>query len=171
MTHTNKTETRFLVGVEDEASGEVTLHEAGHAYALRQSVAGREDDVESNAMDGTDWKEQRDALVNQFGSKKKKAVIRYILRAMPSSFNHYPTVIVVVCGVPIVRNVTSNASVFFYPVFLLAKQKKSYSPSKIDEFKTDYRCSPVDTASDFHSIFLVGEVGEKKSFFPEKGTK
>ncbi|CAM9644709.1 unnamed protein product, partial [Sphacelaria rigidula] len=76
MTHTNKTETRFLVGVEDEASGEVTLHEAGHAYALRQSVAGREDDVESNAMDGTDWKEQRDALVNQFGSKKKKAVIR-----------------------------------------------------------------------------------------------
>lgn len=67
---------RFLVGVEDEESGKITLHEAGHAYALRQSVAGREDMVEDHAMKGTEWKQRRDALVNQFGSKKKKAAIR-----------------------------------------------------------------------------------------------
>lgn len=67
---------RFLVGVEDETTGEVTLHEVGHAYALRQSVAGREDMVEDDASAGQDWKQRRDALVNQFGSKKKKATIR-----------------------------------------------------------------------------------------------
>lgn len=64
------------MGVEDEESGEVTLFEAGHAYALRQSVTGRQDDVEKFAMEGLEWKQRRDALVNQFGSKKKKAAIR-----------------------------------------------------------------------------------------------
>eukprot|EP00904_Undaria_pinnatifida_P014229 jgi/Undpi1/9937/HiC_scaffold_28.g12391.m1 len=67
---------RFLVGVEDVESGEMTLHEAGHAYALRQSVGGRQDNVEDHAMDNLEWKQRRDALVNQFGSKKKKAAIR-----------------------------------------------------------------------------------------------
>lgn len=67
-----------MIGVEDEATGEVALHEAGHAYALRQSVAGREDVVEDDAAEGTDWKQRRDALVNQFGSKKKKATIRCV---------------------------------------------------------------------------------------------
>lgn len=67
---------RFLVGVEDEESGEMTLHEAGHAYALRQSVAGRQENVEDYAMEDLAWKQRRDALVNQFGSKKKKAAIR-----------------------------------------------------------------------------------------------
>lgn len=65
-----------MVGVEDEESGELTLHDAGHAYALRQSVAGREDKVEDCAMESLEWKQRRDALVNQFGSKKKKAAIR-----------------------------------------------------------------------------------------------
>eukprot|EP00752_Nemacystus_decipiens_P004309 g3938.t1 len=67
---------RFLVGVEDEQTGELTLHEAGHAYALRQSVGGRQDSVEDYAMEGLEWKQRKDALVNQFGSKKKKAAIR-----------------------------------------------------------------------------------------------
>lgn len=64
--------------MEDEASGEMVLHQAGHAYALRQSVAGREDNVEEYAMEGLEWKQRRDALVNQFGSKKKKAAIRSV---------------------------------------------------------------------------------------------
>lgn len=63
--------------MEDVESGEMTLHEAGHAYALRQSVGGRQDNVEDHAMDNLEWKQRRDALVNQFGSKKKKAAIRY----------------------------------------------------------------------------------------------
>eukprot|EP00903_Cladosiphon_okamuranus_P014079 g13086.t1 len=67
---------RFLVGVEDEQTGELTLHEAGHAYALRQSVGGRRETVEDYAMEGLEWKQRKDALVNQFGSKKKKAAIR-----------------------------------------------------------------------------------------------
>ncbi|CAM9651187.1 unnamed protein product, partial [Hapterophycus canaliculatus] len=67
---------RFLVGVEDEETGELTLHEAGHAYALRQSVADRDDKVEDHAMESVEWKQRKDALVNQFGSKKKKAAIR-----------------------------------------------------------------------------------------------
>ncbi|CAN0471298.1 unnamed protein product, partial [Laminaria digitata] len=67
---------RFLVGVEDVETGEMTLHEAGHAYALRQSVGGRQDNVEDHALENLDWKQRRDALVNQFGSKKKKAAIR-----------------------------------------------------------------------------------------------
>lgn len=66
-----------MVGVEDKGTGEITLHEAGHAYALQQSVVGREDSVEDHAMQGLDWKQRRDALVNQFGSKKKQAAIRY----------------------------------------------------------------------------------------------
>lgn len=64
------------MGVEDERTGELTLHEAGHAYALRQSVGGRQDSVEDHAMEGLEWKQRKDALVNQFGSKKKKAAIR-----------------------------------------------------------------------------------------------
>lgn len=68
---------RFLVGVEDVETGEMTLHEAGHAYALRQSVGGRQDNVEEHALENLDWKQRRDALVNQFGSKKKKASIRW----------------------------------------------------------------------------------------------
>lgn len=64
------------MGVEDEQTGELTLHEAGHAYALRQSVGGRQDAVEDHAMEGLEWKQRKDALVNQFGSKKKKAAIR-----------------------------------------------------------------------------------------------
>lgn len=64
------------MGVEDEQTGELTLHEAGHAYALRQSVGGRRDSVEDHAMEGLEWKQRKDALVNQFGSKKKKAAIR-----------------------------------------------------------------------------------------------
>ena len=68
---------RFLVGVEDVETGELTLHEAGHAYALRQSVGGRQDNVEDHALENLDWKQRRDALVNQFGSKKKKASIRW----------------------------------------------------------------------------------------------
>lgn len=67
---------RFLVGVEDEQTGELTLHDSGHAYALRQSVGGRQDSVEDHAMEGLEWKQRKDALVNQFGSKKKKAAIR-----------------------------------------------------------------------------------------------
>lgn len=66
----------YLVGVEDKETGEMTLYEAGHAYALRQSVAGREELIEEHANEGMEWKERRDALVNQFGSKKKKAAIR-----------------------------------------------------------------------------------------------
>lgn len=66
----------FLVGVEDEETGELTLHRAGHAYALRQSVGGRQESVEDHSMEGLEWKERKDALVNQFGSKKKKAAIR-----------------------------------------------------------------------------------------------
>ena len=64
------------MGVEDKETGVMTLHEAGHAYALRQSVAGREESVEDNAMEGLGWKQRKDALVNQFGSKKKRAAIR-----------------------------------------------------------------------------------------------
>lgn len=64
------------MGVEDEQTGELTLHEAGHAYALRQSVGARQDVVEDHAMEGLEWKQRKDALVNQFGSKKKKAAIR-----------------------------------------------------------------------------------------------
>ncbi|CAM9829313.1 unnamed protein product [Scytosiphon promiscuus] len=67
---------RYLVGVEDVETGEMTLHEAGHAYALRQSVGGRQDQVEDHAMESLEWKKRKDALVNQFGSKKKKAAIR-----------------------------------------------------------------------------------------------
>lgn len=64
------------MGVEDEQTGELTLHESGHAYALRQSVGARQDSVEDHAMEGLEWKQRKDALVNQFGSKKKKAAIR-----------------------------------------------------------------------------------------------
>jgi len=67
-----------MVGVEDEETGELTLHRAGHAYALRQSVGGRQESVEDHAMEGLEWKERKDALVNQFGSKKKKAAIRCV---------------------------------------------------------------------------------------------
>lgn len=74
---------RFLVGVEDEQTGELTLHEAGHAYALRQSVGGRQDSVEDHAMEGLEWKQRKDALVNQFGSKKKKAAIRCERACLP----------------------------------------------------------------------------------------
>lgn len=67
------------MGVEDPETGELTLHEAGHAYALRQSVGGRRDQVEDFAMESLEWKQRKDALVNQFGSKKKKAAIRWDL--------------------------------------------------------------------------------------------
>lgn len=72
------------MGVEDEETGELTLHRAGHAYALRQIVGGRQDIVEDHAMEGLEWKQSKDALVNQFGSKKKKAAIR--CRAGPCVF-------------------------------------------------------------------------------------
>ncbi|CAM9902299.1 unnamed protein product [Ectocarpus sp. 12 AP-2014] len=67
---------RFVVGVEDEGTGELTLHEAGHAYSLRQSVGDKDDNIEDFAMEGLEYKQRKDALVNQFGSKKKKAAIR-----------------------------------------------------------------------------------------------
>ena len=67
------------MGVEDEHTGELTLHEAGHPYALRQGVAGRQEIVEDHAMEGVEWKQRKDGLVNQFGSKKKKAAIRWAL--------------------------------------------------------------------------------------------
>ncbi|CAM9492456.1 unnamed protein product, partial [Discosporangium mesarthrocarpum] len=66
----------YMVGVHDEESGEITLHQVGHAFTLRQSVAGKEESVEANAMNGVDWKQRKDALVEQFGSKKKKRVIK-----------------------------------------------------------------------------------------------
>lgn len=67
---------RYLVGVEDSESGEITLYEAGHAYALRQSVTGKDEVVEDHANADAGWKESRDRLVDKFGSKKKKAAIR-----------------------------------------------------------------------------------------------
>lgn len=64
--------------MEDEGTGELTLHDAGHAYSLRQSVGDRDDNVEDYAMEGLEYKQRKDALVNQFGSKKKKAAIRCV---------------------------------------------------------------------------------------------
>lgn len=62
----------------------MTLHEVGHVYALRQDVSGLQEQVEDYAMEGQERKQRRDALVNQFGSKKKKAAIRFVSGASRS---------------------------------------------------------------------------------------
>lgn len=66
--------------MEDEGTGDLTLHEAGHPYSLRQSVGDKDDNIEDFAMEGLEYKQRKDALVNQFGSKKKKAAIRFVFR-------------------------------------------------------------------------------------------
>lgn len=104
--------TRFMVGVEDEESGELTLHESGHAYALRQSVSGREDIVEDHAMEGLEWKQRRDALVNQFGSKKKKAAIKCVQQYCCMCCTH---------GFVYLRILSSESFFSVLPIFLLGE--------------------------------------------------
>ncbi|CAM9320348.1 unnamed protein product [Phaeothamnion confervicola] len=65
----------FCVGVLDDVTGEMTLHEVGHVYGLQQKVRGVDDVVEdrATAMEDLAYKERRGILIDAFGSKKSKA--------------------------------------------------------------------------------------------------
>jgi hypothetical protein len=75
----NKCRTKLCVGVYDKKKGKLTLHQAasdGTVYALQQSVPSYLEQAGPNVDSTKTYAEQRTALFEDFGSAKKRKVMR-----------------------------------------------------------------------------------------------
>jgi hypothetical protein len=63
---------KFAVGVLDEATGVMTIHAADHAYVMRPTVSGRQENVKVSTLS---YEAKRQSLTDEFGSRKKKRAL------------------------------------------------------------------------------------------------